>query len=312
MIKYCLTGASGFIGAHIAKRMHKKNLTVISRGKVSAGSHTHFKIDLSELPDIAYAIEDSDVLIHCAGLAHVKSNDSLEELLEMEKMNFEVTINLATQAASLGIKRFVFISSVGVNGVITKKPFVETDEPKPDSPYAKSKYKAEVDLLKLANSTDMDVVIIRPPLVYGNGAPGNFKLLVDAVRRSLPLPFGAATTNRRSFVAIDNLVDFIAFCADYTKTPRAKNQIFFVSDGEDVSTSEFLIRIIKAYKSKTYLFPVPVSILYLMAKVLNKKSLANKLLDSLQIDSTKANSLLGWKQVITMDEQLKKMVELDN
>ena len=190
------------------------------------------------------------------------------------------------------------------------KPFCEKDTPNPQGPYAISKYEAELGLLALAKKTSMEVVIIRPPLVYGPNAPGNFGSLVNWLRRGVPLPLGAIN-NKRSFVALDNLVSFIAFCVDRSQSPKAANQVFSISDGEDVSTTQLLRKVADALGKEPYLLPVPVGLMIFAARLIGKGDVANRLFDSLQVDSSKARDLLGWQPVITMDEQLNKTVAAD-
>jgi nucleoside-diphosphate-sugar epimerase len=221
-----------------------------------------------------------------------------------------VTLALAALAADKGVKRFVFLSSIGVNGNNSVKPFSEKDTPNPQEPYAISKYEAEQGLLVLAKKTGMQVVIIRPPLVYGPNAPGNFGTLVNWLRRGVPLPLGAIN-NKRSFVALDNLVSFIALCADRTRSPKAANQVFLISDGEDVSTTQLLRKVADALGKKRWLLPVPVGLMSFVARFIGKGDVANRLFGSLQVDSSKARDLLGWQPVITMDEQLNKTVAAD-
>jgi nucleoside-diphosphate-sugar epimerase len=178
--------------------------------------------------------------------------------------------------------------------------------PAPQDAYAISKWEAEQGLMAIARETGMGVVIIRPPLVYGLDVKGNFAKLVQWVRKGIPLPFGALQ-NRRSLLALDNLVSFIALCADPAKSPKAANEVFLISDGEDVSTAELLRRVARAYGTKAHLIPVPPAWLRFGARLLGKSAVADRLLGSLVIDSSKARELLGWRPVVTMDEQLQKM-----
>ncbi len=186
-----------------------------------------------------------DIVIHTAARVHVMNDDASEPLEEFRKVNRDATLILARLAADSGVKRFVFLSSIGVNGNNNFKPFTEHDQPAPHDLYAISKWEAEEGLLALALETGMEVVIIRPPLVYGPNAPGNFGNLVKWMKKSIPLPFGAIQ-NKRSLVALDNLVDFIALCADREKSPKAANQVFLISDNEDVSTTQLLRKVAKA------------------------------------------------------------------
>ncbi|MDQ6995183.1 MAG: GDP-mannose 4,6-dehydratase, partial [Mariprofundaceae bacterium] len=246
------------------------------------------------------------VVIHAAARVHVMKDDSCDPLAEFRKVNVDGTLNLARQAAKAGVQRFIFLSSIGVNGNYTSKPFTENDPVTPHDPYSIAKYEAELALIALGKAEGMEIVIIRPPLVYACHAPGNFKKLIETVDKGLPLPLGAVH-NQRSLVALDNLVDFICLC---TKHPKAANEVFLISDGEDVSTTELLQKVAKAMGKKARLMPVPVPFMRFVAKLLGKSDVADRLFGSLQIDSSKAHNLLGWQPVITMDEQLTKIVKL--
>jgi nucleoside-diphosphate-sugar epimerase len=213
-------------------------------------------------------------------------------------------MNVAAQAAVAGARRFIFISSVGVNGAETyARPYLATDEPRPQSAYAVSKHEAELRLLALAAETGMEVVVIRPPLVYGPGAPGNFGKLMRWLMRGIPLPLGAVTTNRRSFVALDNLIDLIIACIDH---PAAANQTFLVSDGEDLSTTDLLRRLSQAMNAPARLLPVPPALLKLGAEWMGKSDMAQRLLASLQVDMTYTCETLGWTPPISVDEGLRR------
>jgi len=253
-----------------------------------------------------------DVVVHAAARAHIMNDEVLDPLSEFRKMNCDATLRLARAAAELGVKRFVFISSVKVNGEMSglNAPFRPDDDFIPVYPYGLSKHEAEQGLLQIAEETAMEVVIIRPPLVYGPGVRANFASMIKWVQKGVPLPFGAIQ-NKRSLVALDNLVDFIVLCADRNKSPKAANEVFLISDNEDVSTTQLLRKVASAFGKKSWLMPVPVSWMTFAAKFLGKEDVAVRLFSSLQVDSSKARDLLGWKPVVTMDEQLKKIAESD-
>jgi nucleoside-diphosphate-sugar epimerase len=314
-----ITGGSGFIGGSLLE------LLVNSKNYISTISRFDYErlnsLDLVVRGDIGQLnknnklstvvkgmLENTDVIIHLAGRAHIASDDSTNPLDEYRKINRDATLSLARIAANSGVKRFVFLSSIGVNGNQNNKPFTERDKPNPEEDYAISKYEAEQGLLNLSKEFDMEVVIIRPPLVYGPNAPGNFNTLLRWVLKGVPLPFGLIK-NRRSFIALDNLTDFIIHCLNYKDTPLACGQVFLVSDGEDVSTSQFLRKVSKAVRSKTILLPIPTSILQLILRVIGKSNIAERLFDSLQVDNSKAKELLNWQPIITMDKQLKKIAK---
>ena len=235
---------------------------------------------------------------------------SSEPLAEFRKVNTAGTLNLAIQAAEAGVKRFIFISTIKVNGELTARDSafqVELTAP-PVDPYALSKYEAEHGLMSLTQSTGMQVVIIRPPLVYGPGVKANFATIINWLARGVPLPLGAIH-NERSLIALDNLLSFIMLCITH---PKAGNEIFLISDREDVSTTQLLQKIARALHKKILLVPVSVSGMRFIAKLLGKQDMANRLFTSLQIDSSKATDLLGWQPVISMEEQLRKIAATYN
>jgi nucleoside-diphosphate-sugar epimerase len=231
-------------------------------------------------------------------------DDRAERPLEVFRaINTAGTVRLAQQAAEMGIRRFVFLSSIGVNGVRSTRPFTEADAPAPQEPYAVSKLEAEHALMQIAEKTGMEVVILRPPLVYGPDAPGNFGRLLGAVRRGLPLPLGAVTHNRRTLVALDNLVDLIVTCVTH---PAAANQIFLAGDSEDLSTADLLRRLAQALAVPLRLLPVPVWLLSATATMLGKRAMIDRLCGSLQVDISKARELLGWSPPLSVDEALRR------
>jgi nucleoside-diphosphate-sugar epimerase len=232
---------------------------------------------------------------------------SLDPLTEFRKVNVEGTLNLARQAVALGLRRIIYISSIGVNGAETPiAPFGLMDKPAPHSYYAVSKYEAELGLEKLAADTSIEIVIIRPPLVYGPKAPGNFGSLMRWLRRGVPLPFGAVTHNRRSLVALDNLLDLILTCVEH---PKAAGQTFLVSDGVDLSTTELLQRMGRAMNLSVRLLPVPVSFMDFIFYFFGKRVMAQSLFGSLQVDISKTLEVLNWKPPVSIDEGLRRAVE---
>jgi nucleoside-diphosphate-sugar epimerase len=311
-----VTGATGFVGRALVSMLLTKDCQIKALVRKTSGLPVEVEqvvVDLGEIEGqvaINAAFTGLDVVVHAAARVHMIQDRSANPLAEFRKFNRDVTLALAALAADKGIKRFVFLSSIGVNGNNSVKPFSEKDTPNPQEPYAISKYEAEQGLLVLAKKTGMQVVIIRPPLVYGPNAPGNFGTLVNWLRRGVPLPLGAIN-NKRSFVALDNLVSFIALCADRTRSPKAANQVFLISDGEDVSTTQLLRKVADALGKKQWQLPVPVGLMSFAARLIGKGDVANRLFGSLQVDSSKARDLLGWQPVITMDEQLNKTVAAD-
>jgi len=241
------------------------------------------------------------VVIHTAGRAHVLRETSIDPLAEFRRVNVEATLNLAQQATEAGVRRFIFISSIGVNGNFSETPFTETDIPHPVEPYAISKFEAEQGLHQISQSSGMEVVIIRPPLVYGPDAPGNFKRLMQLAQQGIPLPLGAIH-NKRSLVALDNLVDLIMLCLSH---PAAANQIFLAGDGEDLSTTDLLRHIRSALGKPVRLFSVSPRLLKWGASLIGKPELAQRLYESLQVDISKARQLLGWTPPVDINNYLK-------
>lgn len=324
-MKLFLTGAAEFVGSALLHRLVSNAvvLKILVRdqlvglpsdviqvvGDLSGVLNYHVpsaaddKKDSKSCDDI---LRDIDTVVHLAARAHIMLEELVDPLVEYRRVNRDATLALARLAAQAGVKRFVFVSSIGVNGNLSSYPFSETDKPRPHDAYSLSKYEAEQGLLAMAKTTDMDVVIIRPPLVYGANAPGNFGNLVRGVKKGVPLPFGVVP-NARSLVALDNLVDFIMLCADPACSPKAANEVFLISDGEDVSTSDLLRKVAKACGVKSRLLPVPVGLMRFAARVLGKGALTDRVFGNLQVDSSKARDLLGWKPVVTMDEALAQM-----
>ena len=306
-----VTGATGFIGKSLLLNLVAKHFSVSALVRHSDAdlpqSVTKIGVaDITLVSDWRPILKNIEIIVYIAARAHIMNDDSLNPLAEFRKVNTEATLTLARQAAQAGVKRFVFISSIGVNGNNSIQAYTELAIPNPQEPYAESKYEAEQGLLALAKETGMEVVIIRPPLVYGPGVKANFAAMIKWVNKGIPLPLGAVN-NQRSFVALENLVSFITCCIEH---PKAANEIFLISDGADVSTTELLRKVAHACGKKAWLLPVPVSLMTMAAKLIGKKEVANRLFGSLQVDSSKSRDLLAWKPVITMDEQLKKIAEV--
>jgi len=306
-MKILLTGATGFIGKALVLELIQKNfnvsIAVRQKSNLFPDKVKQFVVgDFQSNPDFSASLAEAECVIHLAGKAHVIDKAEAPVLDEFRKINTELTLNLAKQAVASKVKRFIFLSSIGVNGNQNNQPFLEIDTPNPQEPYAISKYEAEQGLFKISKKTGMEVVIIRPPLVFGVKAPGNFGRLLHWVnaKHPIPLPFGSVN-NSRSLVALDNLVDFIILCINHKK---AANEVFLISDGDDLSTTQLLQNILKIYKKNTLLLPVPVSLMLFVAKLIGKKSDAVRLFSSLRVDNSKARDLLEWKPIVTMKDQL--------
>lgn len=313
-MKVLLTGASGFVGRGVWQGLLQCSHSVRSvlRSRTAAlamvGEDVVIISTLDALTDWSQALVDADAVVHCAARAHIMRDEATDPLAEYRRVNVEGTLRLAQQAAAAGVKRFVFISSIKVNGEGTQpgQAFYADDAPAPEDAYGLSKAEAEAGLHKIAQETGMELVIIRPVLVYGPAVKGNFQSMVRWVDRGIPLPLGSVTGNRRSLVALDNLVDLICTCVDH---PRAANRTFLVSDGEDLSTADLLQRIGISQGRRARLLAVPASLLNLAARLLGKGAVAQRLLGSLQVDITKTRELLDWQPPLSVDEGLKKMVE---
>jgi nucleoside-diphosphate-sugar epimerase len=312
--KILLTGSTGFIGQALLVELLAQSYNVVAgvrSSKLAPFPVTVKNITvgpLSATTDWSLAIRDINVVIHVAARAHILNVLDAEARSEFRKVNKEGTLNLAQQAVAAGVRRFIFISSIKVNGEATAlgQSFTANDEYIPtEDPYGLSKFEAEQGLLELAEESGMEVVIIRLPLVYGPRVKANFATMMKWMSSGIPLPFGAIH-NQRSLVAVENVVSFIIHCIDH---PKAANEVFLVSDGEDISTTELLRKVAHAFGKKPLLLPVPVSLMKFAAKLLGKSDVANRLFGSLQVDSSKARDLLGWKPMITMDEQLKKTAD---
>lgn len=314
-----LTGGNGFIGSALIERLVKD-----SQYQIIASTRRETKIvnksvkfvtinTIDENSNWLPYLTDVKVIIHTAARVHMMKDTSINPLDEYRKVNVEGTLNLARQAVEKGVKRFIFISSVKVNGESTDsfhKAFLPEDKANPIDSYGISKFEAEVGLKEISKTTGLEVVIIRPPLVYGPGVKANFHSMMKWIKKGIPLPLGAIK-NKRSFVALDNLVDLVVTCIDH---PNAKNQTFLVSDGEDLSTTELLRRMAFAMHKKALLIPIPSFCLRMGALLIGKRSLSQRLMGSLQVDIQKTKDLLGWKPIVSVDQALLKTAQafLDN
>ncbi len=307
-----LTGASGFVGKAVLAAAKRRGVEVrpVFRSQASAMGQSGAVLvpGLDSEVDWAQALQGVDVVIHAAAKAHVMHEEALDVLTEYRRVNVQGTSNLARQAAAAGVRRFVFISSIKVNGECTLpgRPFTAEDAPAPEDAYGISKAEAERELRRIAQETGMEVTIIRPPLIYGPGVKGNFFSLINWVRRGVPLPLGGVTHNRRSLVGLDNLVDLIWVCVEHLKSA---NQTFLISDGEDLSTTELLSKIGKALNRPARLLWMPAGFIAFMASLLGKKLISQRLLGSLQVDISKTCDLLGWQPSVQVDEGLRRAVD---
>jgi nucleoside-diphosphate-sugar epimerase len=304
-----ITGASGFVGRALTLQAAARGLPLrvaLRRPEIDlpAGVEAARISALDADTEWGAALEGVAVVAHCAARAHVLGELSSDPLAEFRRVNVQGTLNLARQAIRAGVRRFIFISSIKVNGAETHlKPFTADDVAAPSSPYALSKYEAESALRLLSKEAGLELVVIRPPLVYGPGAKGNFEAMIRWIERGIPLPLGAIH-NKRSLVALDNLVDLVLLCLQH---PAAPDQTFLVSDGEDLSTTELLQRLGQALRKPVRLIPVPSTLLKAAAFMAGKSDIAQKLVGSLQVDASYTRKLLNWSPPISVSEGLRRV-----
>ena len=299
-----VTGANGFVGKALVRKLTAVGclVTAVARHKEAMPLFPCQQVDRYE--DIAYLMSAQSCVIHLAARVHVMQDELDDPLSAYRSANVNLTLTLARQAAAAGVRRFVFLSSIKVNGeeTLPGRAFGANDVSTPSDPYAISKMEAELGLRKISLETGMEMVIIRPPLVYGPGVRANFAALMQAVARGIPLPLGAID-NQRSLIGLDNLLDFITVAMAH---PRAANQPFVVSDAEDLSTPELIRRMAHAVGKPARLIAVPLGILRAGAALLGKQNRLQRLYGNLQIDIAKANDLLGWKPPYSVDDCLKQ------
>lgn len=298
-MKVLITGATGFIGSALHKKLDQHTVRLTARRNILDDSVDFIKKNICSTSDFSECLADIDVVIHTAARVHQMNEQSTDPLREFMETNCNATIELARQAVDAGVKRFVFISSIKVNGEESEEglPFRYDDDRNILGPYAQSKALAEKGLFKLAHETGLEVVIIRPPLVYGPGVKANFDSLMKLTLKNLPLPLGAIK-NKRSYVALDNLLDLIRVCVDH---PKAGNQIFLVSDDYDVSTTQLIEIMANAFGNRPRLIKISPAFLMLVAKVIGKRNIIDRLCSNLQVDIEHTKATLGWKPVVSME-----------
>lgn len=313
-MRIAVTGATGFVGKHLINELTAKvlagkdliaeTLVVIGRRKTDLPGATFYNAIIDGKTDYSKALDSVDVIVHCAARAHIMNDDASDPLNEFRAVNTQGTLNLAKQAAESGVKRFIFLSSIKVNGQSTsdKAPFTASNNSTPKDPYGISKAEAEQQLLELGKKTGMEIVIIRPPLVYGEGVKANFASLLRFVGKGLPLPFRAISNNKRSLISVYNLVDLIKVCIEH---PKAVNQVFLASDDNDLSTSEMVALMAQVQNKKNFALPVPVWCFKLAGKLLNKNDVIDRLTGSLQLDISHTKSTLGWTPPYSVEHGFK-------
>ena len=312
MKRVLITGADGFVGRAVCRRLLESGLTPRA-GLWNASTWPVLKAstpgldefasigDLGAKPDLRLVFQDISVVVHLAARVHIMHDKALDPLNEFRRVNVEGTEALARAAAVQGLRRFVFVSSVKVNGESTTgRPFSEGDVPAPQDPYAVSKWEAEEALRRVSAETGLEVAIVRPPLVYGPGVRANFLRLMGLVKRGLPLPL-PDTKNRRSLIGVENLADCLVRCVTH---PEAANHTFMVSDGEDVSTRELVSRLAPLLGRSAWFLPVSERALRLVARLAGKEAAVERLLGSLEIDSSKVRQTLEWEPPVTLSRGL--------
>lgn len=317
-----VTGANGFVGCALCKRADSLGFGVKAASRKPykfSGNIEHVQIPTlgngvnngGDFNGLRHALKGVDVVIHLAARVHVMKEsvaNNPEQILQAYRaINVEGTLELARASASAGVRRFIYLSSIKVNGEATHsgQPFMADDVPAPEDPYGVSKLEAELALTALAKLTGMEVVIIRPPLVYGPGVGANFAAMMKILGFQVPLPFGAIN-NVRSMVGLDNLVDLILTCV---KHQQAAGQIFLAGDGESISLTGLLHKLIYLMKVRTLLIPVPGQLLSALASALGKGGISRRLFESLEVDIQKTREILQWTPPFTLDQGLKKTVE---
>lgn len=306
-----VTGATGFVGHFLCNRLLEEDINV--RGTLLASERPSDLVDRVEPVTVeplgadtqwCHAFEGVNTIIHLAARVHIMDDPSTDPLTEFRKVNVEGTARLAREAANAGVRRLVFISSIKVNGEESAAPYTPDSLPAPSDPYGISKWEAEQALRKIEAETGLEVVVIRPTLVYGPGVKANFLNMMKIINRGIPLPL-ASVTNKRSLIYVGNLVDALATCAVHSE---AAGETYLVNDGEDVSTPELIRRTAKALGVSARLFPVPIAFMRLAGKMINKSGAVNRLTGSLAVDSSKIRQELGWAPPFTMDEGLRETV----
>lgn len=309
-----VTGANGFVGSALCYRLQEEEWPVralIRSSHVFSNNSpfidTAFIDDIGVESDLAVHLERVRTVVHLAARVHVMQDTATNPLLEFRKVNTNGTVALANASVKAGVKRFVYLSTIKVNGerTLDDHPFNDDDPVNPDDPYAVSKWEAEQKLYQIGRETGLEIVIVRPPLVYGPKVKANFLRLLRLVDKGLLFPF-ASVKNKRSMIFIDNLVDFLICCIAY---PAAVNETFLVSDGNDLSTPQLIGLLAKHLGKSDRLIPFPPALLKGCAKLVGKGNIAERLFESLQIDISKTKQLLNWQPPFSVDDGLMKTIK---
>jgi nucleoside-diphosphate-sugar epimerase len=308
-----VTGATGFVGRELCSNLVARGYEVVgvARHKTMQAEGNISYAARAIGPDTEWqdVLSGVSLVVHLAARVHVMHETSLDPLVEFRRVNVAGTERLAHQAASAGVRRFVYVSSIKVNGEKTElAPFAEGDSPHPEDPYAISKWEAEQALQRISDETGLEVVIVRPPLVYGPGVAGNFLRLLNLVDRQIPLPFGAIE-NHRSLIYLGNLVDALMMCLAH---PDAANKVFLVKDGEDVSTPQLIRSLAGILGKKACLLSIPPSLMRIAGRVVGKSNELDRLLGSLVLDDSKIRRELRWEPPFSMQQGLRATAEWFN
>ncbi len=308
-----ITGANGFVGRALFVSLFDQNKFIVTGSVRSSSGNSSDDPQFVEVGNIdgdtrwQTALKNVDVVIHTAARVHVMHDNVADPLAQFRRVNVAGSMNLARQSVAAGVKRFVYLSSIKVNGesTILGKPYTADDQPQPLDPYGISKAEAEQELRSLTEVSAMDLVIIRPPLVYGPGVKANFLSMMHWLWRGVPLPF-ALTRNKRSFVALGNLIDMITICIE---SPAASNKTFLVSDGDDLSTSELLWAMGQALSKPARLFPVPIGLMSVGARIIGRPAIAQRLFESLQVDISATCQALNWSPPLSVSAAMKETAD---
>ncbi|MCY9864473.1 SDR family oxidoreductase [Vibrio coralliirubri] len=308
-MRLLVTGSTGFVGSRVVELARKRDWAVIPvmRKQIEPLTNSLVVPSIDASTDWSGAFEGVDCVVHCAARVHQMNETEQDALIAYRDINTLGTLNLAKQAAEVGVKRFVFVSSIKVNGELSEPnlPFEPNLKNTPQDPYGLSKYEAEVELAKLSKETGLEVVIIRPPLVYGPGVKANFLSMMRLIDKGIPLPFGAIK-NQRSLVYLDNLSNLMLTCCEH---PSAPGYTFLASDDQDVSTTQLMQTIAHAMGKSPRLIPIPMSWIQAGSSVLNKQHIAQRICGNLQVEIGLTKDILGWKPPVSFEQGIKRTVE---
>ncbi|TPU15047.1 NAD-dependent epimerase/dehydratase family protein [Acinetobacter baumannii] len=307
-MKILITGSTGFLGKFLCQYLSNKDYSVIAHTRTpqvfSQSNIENINFDLNQnLEELD--LDGVQVVIHCAGRAHVMNETAASPLNAYRQINVKGTLNLAKKAVQSGVRRFIYLSSIKVNGeeATQQKPFTAEDSINTDDPYGLSKYEAEQALKQLAQETDLEVVIIRPVLIYGPNVKANFKSMISLASKKIPLPVGCLN-NKRSMVSVYNLADLIEVCLSHPNAPR---QTFLASDQNDISVKQLFEKLASLQNNKLIKLPIPKSLIFLLASLVGRSAMASRLCSELVVDTSKNTQVLGWKAPYSTEQSLAKM-----